>query len=331
MLRRPSICHFDRIRRRHSPTPGGRRVNFYERQEANRRRTRILVAAHAGSFVVLGLAIDAVFLGFPYAGPEFPLITTIALALSLGISWFAFYRGDKLLLESLLARPLDLSDSDHRQFDNIVSEIAIAAGLPRPDVYVIPDKAPNALATGRDADNASLALTSGALVLFDREETQGVVAHEMAHIAAGDTAVMMMVSVLFGSIVMLSDWARRMFTFARVPTILSVILAVPMLLVVSVSPAVSRLLAMTVSRTREYHADAGAVELTRNPAGLASALRKIAKTRSPLRGATRGTAHLFIINPLRRRVDEDPSRWADLFATHPPLEHRVALLEGRAV
>jgi len=306
-------------------------VNFYERKEANRRRTILLIAAHAGAFLVLGLGVDALFLGFPSSGPGFPVVTAVAVTLSLVMSWFAFYRGDRALLRSLLARPLNEDDREHRQLGNVVREIALAAGLPPPAVYVIPDKAPNALATGRDPEHASLALTSGALVLLDREETQGVVAHEMAHIAAGDTAVMMVVSVLFGSVVMLADWSKRMLYFARIPTLATILFAAPLLLLVVISPALSRLLAMTVARQRELHADAGAVELTRNPAGLSSALRKIAKTRSPLRGASRGTAHLFIVNPLRRRVDENPARWADRFATHPPLDYRIALLEGRAV
>ncbi len=305
-------------------------MNFYERQEVNRRRTIALIAGHAAAFVILGLAVDMVFLGFPGSGPGLPVITTIAFLVSLATSWCAYHRGDRALLESLLARPLNSEDEDHRQLGNVVREISLAAGIPAPQVYVIPDKAPNAMATGRDPEHATLALTSGALVLLDREETQGVVAHEIGHIANGDTAVMMMVSVLFGSLIMLADWSRRMLFFARAPTPAAVLLAIPAFALAMVSPALSRLMAMAVSREREYHADATAVELTRNPAGLARALRKIARTRSPLRGATRGTAHMFIVSPLHRRVDERSSRWADLFATHPPLEHRIALLEGRA-
>ncbi len=289
-----------------------------------------LIAGHAAVFIVLGLAVDALFLGFPSAGPGFPLITMIALAVSLATSWFGYFRGDRALLTSLLAYPLDMENEEQRQLGNIVREISLAAGISPPSVFVIPDKAPNAMAAGRDPDHAALALTSGALVLLDREETQGVVAHEIAHIANGDTAVMTMVSVLFGSLIMLADWAKRMMFFARTPTPLALLLAIPALALSLVSPALSRLMAMTVSREREYHADATAVELTRNPAGLARALRRIAKTRSPLRGATRGTAHSFIVNPLHRRVDERPSQWAGLFATHPPIDRRIALLEGRA-
>ncbi len=305
-------------------------MNFYERQEINRRRTIILIAGHAAVFATLGLLVDAVFLGFPGAGPSFPLITTIALMLSLITSWFAYYRGERAVLDSLLAQPLDLDDGEHRQLRNIVREISLAAGISAPAIYVIPDKAPNAMAAGRDPEHAILALTSGALVLLDREETQGVVAHEIGHIANGDTAVMMMVSVLFGSLMMLADWSRRMIFFSRMPTPATILLAIPAFFLALIGPVLSRVMAMAVSRQREYQADATAVELTRNPVGLTRALRKIARTRSPLRGATRGTAHLFIVNPLHRRADDRVTRVADLFSTHPPLERRVALLEGRA-
>lgn len=305
-------------------------MNFYERQEVNRRRTRRLIGGHAAVFIALGTGMDVLFLGFPGAGPGFPVVAPVALLLSLAISWFAYFRGDRALLRSLLARPLDSDDAEHRQLGNIVREIAIAAGISPPTVYVIPDSAPNALATGRDPAHASLALTSGALALLDREETQGVVAHEIAHIVSGDTAVMMVAGVLFGGLVMLADWSRRMIFFSRLAAPAALLLAPLLFAFALIGPALSRLLAMTVSREREYHADAYAVELTRNPNGLTRALRKIAGTRSRLRGATRGTAHLFIVNPLRRRVDEGESRWADLFSTHPPIDHRIALLDGRA-
>ncbi len=306
-------------------------ATFYERQAANRRRIALLVATHAAVSASLGLAMDVLLLGFPSSGPGLPVVTTTAIGLSALMSWFGYYRGDKALLDSLLARPLDPRDEEHRQLANIVREISLAAGIRPPAVYVIPDRAPNAMSIGRDPEHASLAVTSGALVLLDREETQGVVAHEIAHIVSRDTAVMMLVSALFGNLIVLGDWSRRMFFFARFSTLAGLLLAVPTLLLALVGPVLSRILAMGVSREREYLADAKAVELTRNPNGMASALRKIARTSSPLRGATRGTAHFFVVNPLHRLIDERDTRWADLFATHPPLEHRIALLEGRAV
>jgi heat shock protein HtpX len=196
-------------------------------------------------------------------------------------------------------------------------------------VFVIPDPAPNALAAGRDPEHALMALTEGALALLDREETQGVIAHEMAHIGNRDTLVMTLVTVLLGGVVMMADWARRSLYFSRqrrggAP----LLLVVPMLVLILVSPLLSRLIAMAVSRQREYLADATAAEFTRNPRGLARALRKIASFRSPLRSATRATAHLFIADPLKRRLDEREGWLANLLSTHPPIAQRIAILEG---
>jgi heat shock protein HtpX len=303
-------------------------VNFRERQAANRRRTAWLIAAHLALFALLGLALDAAFLGFPRRGPGIPVVSTVAVAISALTCVYAYFWGDHAVMFSLLARPLDRNDPEQRELANIVLEMSIAAGLPPPRVFVVPDPAPNALATGRDPRHAVIAVTAGALVLLDREETQGVVAHEMAHIAAGDTMVMTMVSVLFGGLAMLSDWGRRVPLFAGGVHVGALLLAIPVFLLTLVSPLISRLLALTVARQREYLADATAVELTRNPTGLRRALEKIRRTTSPVRGASRGTAHLFIVNPLRRRSDERSTRWADLFSTHPPLAQRIALLGG---
>jgi len=185
------------------------------------------------------------------------------------------------------------------------------------------------MATGRDPAHAIIAVTAGALALLDREETQGVVAHELAHIGNRDTAVMTLVSVLFGGLLMLADWARRSVWLARGGTRAASPLAFILLpLLVLLTPLLSRLLAMAVSRRREYQADATAVELTRNPEGLARALEKIAASEFPLRAATRGTAHLFIVSPLRQRARTAADAWSALLATHPPLAQRIALLRG---
>jgi heat shock protein HtpX len=197
-----------------------------------------------------------------------------------------------------------------------------------PEIYTVYDPAPNAFATGREEKSASVCVTTGLLTLLNREETQGVVAHEMAHIRNHDTRVMMLVSVLLGGVVLLADWAQRSLFSSRHgqrrrghPLI-----AVPALLLIAVSPLVSRLLAMAVSRQREYLADATAVEFTRNPLGLAKALEKIRDADLPFHRATRGTAHLFIANPLRRRIDDREGALADLLSTHPPINRRILLL-----
>jgi heat shock protein HtpX len=306
-------------------------VNFYERQQRNRRLTALLIGSFVLLFVALGVAIDVAVAGLSVGGERFPYLTLVALLTAIGIAALGHYRGADWVMASLLAEPLRDGDAEHRELQNIAAEMAIASGLPRPRLLVIPDPSPNALAAGRDPAHATIAVTSGALAVLDREETQGVVAHEMAHIANRDTMVMTTVAVLFGGVVMLSDWARRSLYLARDRKsgghLLALVLAVGL---VAISPLLSRLLAMAVSRQREYQADATAVELTRNPEGLARALEKISSSRFPFRAATRGTAHLFIVSPLGRRADEREGAWAALLATHPPLADRVALLRGMA-
>lgn len=301
-------------------------MNFPEQQRRNRQRTILLVGAFAALFLAIGLLSDLLIVGAPL-----PVATVVALGTATVISLLGWRRGADWVLASLLAEPLRDHDPEHRQLANIVDEMALAAGLPRPRLFVIPDPAPNALATGTTPERSAIAVTAGALALLDREETQGVVAHEMAHIANRDTAVMTLVSILFGGLLMLADWARRSIFAARhggraAP--LPAYLLLPALILLT--PLLSRLLAMAVSRRREYQADATAVAFTRNPEGLARALEKIAASEFPLRGATRGTAHLFIVTPLRRRVEPADDGWSSLFATHPPLAHRIALLRGQA-
>lgn len=302
-------------------------MSFAEQQRRNRRRTAVLIGAFLGLFAAVGLLLDLTVIGAPA-----PIATLTALTVASVTSALGWRRGADWILASLLAEPLRDDEPEHRQLANIATEMAIAAGLPRPRLFVIPDPSPNALATGRAAADAAIAVTAGALALLDREETQGVVAHEMAHIANRDSAVMTLVSVLFGGLLMLADWARRSAVLARqggraAPPL--ALLLLPLLIVLT--PLLSQLLAMAVSRRREYQADATAVELTRNPEGLARALEKIAGSEFPLRAASRGSAHLFIVSPLRRRTDrvaDDP--WGSLFATHPPLAQRIALLRGLA-
>jgi heat shock protein HtpX len=172
-------------------------------------------------------------------------------------------------------------------------------------------------------------VTQGLLNLLDRAELQGVVAHEMAHIGNRDTLTMTLVGILFGGALMLADWARRALFLDR-DRRGQPLLFLLVLLAVAVTPLLSRLLAMAVSRQREYLADASAVQLTRNPLGLANALEKIGAATSPLRAATRGTAHLFISNPWPRRVDQRQGRLADLLSPHPPLAQRVVILRAMA-
>lgn len=306
-------------------------LDFYSRQALNRRRTLLLLVCFLLFFLALGLGLDTAWGGFLSPdGEALPFVTLIAVVLAVAMSVSAYYGGARLVMASLYAQPLQLDNPEHRQLFNVVTEMALACGLPQPRLYVIPDPAPNALAAGRDPRHAVLAVTQGLLNLLDREETQGVIAHEMAHISNRDTLTMTLVAILFGGAVMLADWARRAMFFGSDRRRGNLLAFLVVLLLVAVTPLLSRLLAMAVSRQREYLADATAAQLTRNPLGLAQALEKIGAATSPLKAATRGTAHLFISNPLRRRVDERQGALADLFSTHPPLAQRIAILRAMA-
>jgi heat shock protein HtpX len=306
-------------------------VDFYAREEINRRRTFVLIVSFLVVFLALGLGLDTVWAGFLNPGGEpLPFVTLIAVGVASAMSLSGYFGGGRLVMASLHARPLDQQNPEHRELFNIVTEMALASGLPQPEIYVIPDSAPNALATGRDPRHAMLAVTEGLLNLLDREEMQGVVAHEMSHIGNRDTLTMTVVAVLFGGAVMLADWARRALYFGRDRRRGNAMIFILVALLVAVTPLLSRLLAMAVSRQREYLADATAVQFTRNPLGLASALEKIGAATSPLRAATQGTAHLFISNPLRRRVDDRQGALADLLSTHPPLAERIGILRAMA-
>jgi heat shock protein HtpX len=220
--------------------------------------------------------------------------------------------------------------------------MAIAAGLPRPQVYVVGDPDPNAFATGRDPAHASIAVTQGLLDSLSRDEVQGVVAHEMSHIRNYDIRLMTVIAALVGAVVLLSDWTARMMRWGAfsggggrrgrgkggAPIML--VLLVLWLVAIVLAPLAAQLLAMAVSRQREYLADASGAELTRNPSALADALEKIEAQVGPTRAIKRGSAHLCIADPLDRRITQKEGFWSDLLATHPPMARRVDALRKMA-
>lgn len=320
------------------------RVDFYARQAANRRWTWTLVLTFLVLAALVGLAADLFVFGSyrPGAG-GFPIVSALAVAVASLQSVNAYFYGDRSILRALKAKPLNpMGDREERELFNIVTEMSIASGLIPPKVYVIDDPAPNAFATGRDPEHASIGVTRGLLEVLDREQTQGVIAHEMAHIKNYDIRTMTLVAALFGVVVLLADWSLRSLRYGgRVAGArragkrgggggaAGILLLLTILLMI-VAPLLSRLVAMAVSRQREYLADAGGTEFTRNPLGLARALEEIASHHSPLKRATRGTAHLFIHDPLERKLDNREGFWADLFSTHPPIEKRVQRLRQMA-
>jgi heat shock protein HtpX len=281
-------------------------------------------------FLLVGAVIDYVYFdAFTSAGPVLPIATIVSLGFAAFATLIAYYGGSDIILSSLGAEKLNLQIPEHRELHNVVTEMALASGSTMPRVYVIFDPAPNALATGTNEKNAAICVTTGLLTLLDREETQGVVAHEISHIRNEDILLMTLVSILLGGIAILADWGRRGFYSSRTGRRLSnknPLIFIPLLILIALSPLVARLLAMAVSRQREYLADATAAQYTRNPAGVAQALEKIRDAAMPFHKATRGTAHLFFVNPLRRSVNESDSKLADLLASHPPIARRIRLL-----
>jgi heat shock protein HtpX len=319
-------------------------VNLYEQQRTNRRRTWLIMIAFAGFLLLLGLGFDTFYLD---AGGGFvPIGSVVALGVGSISAVASYFAGDRAVLLATAARPIaevaagatDAEKLKLRQLENVVDEMSIAAGLPRPRVYVVPDPDPNAFATGRSPEHASIAVTRGLLEALDREELQGVVAHELSHVRNFDIRVMTIVAALVGAVALLADWARRgmmwgggggrrrggdrdragiggIFFFAI--WIVALILA----------PVVAQLLAMMVSRRREYLADASGAELTRNPLGLAHALEKIESAGAPTLAIKQGSAHLCIADPLGRRMNLKEGFWSDLFASHPPMAARIAALQ----
>lgn len=310
-------------------------TDLYTQQKNNRRATAWLITGFIILITFLGLGVDLFYLGFDSG---FPVATSFALTFSAANGLFSFYKGDSLILTSLRAVPLDFNDLDHKKLHNVVTEMAIASGLPMPKIYVIMDPAPNAFATGRDPEHSTIGVTQGLLTAMNREELQGVVAHEMGHIKNYDIRLMMVVTVLLGTIVLLSDWARRSMRYGGVIGGKrgkgkgggNIVVLILFLLLLILAPIISRLMALAVSRYREYLADSTAAELTRNPLGLASALEKISQATSPLKNAHRGTAHLFISDPIHRKIDNKEGLLADALSTHPPIEKRIERLRRMA-
>jgi len=321
-------------------------VNLYEQQSANRRKTWLIMFAFVALLFVLGLGFDAFYFGVN--GGYVPVGSVMALGVGSVSAVAGYYAGDRAVLVATgakrLAQVADTANDDDklklRQLDNIVDEMAIASGLPRPSVYIVPDADPNAFATGRGPLHASIAVTRGLLDTLSRDELQGVVAHEMSHIRNFDIRLMTIVAALVGGVALLSDWARRGLLWngrsrrrdddRRGGGAAGVIFLAIWVVAILLAPLMARVLAMMVSRGREYLADASGAELTRNPLGLARALEKIDAAPAPTRAINRGSAHLCVADPLGRRVNLKEGFWPDLFASHPPMAARIAALKAMA-
>lgn len=315
--------------------------NIYEQQARNKRATVVLMVVFVVFIGLLGLGFDAFYLGTVGRNMFFPVATILALGFGAVTASWSLKSGAKAVLNSTKAVPADPANPAHKQLINIVEEMSIASGLPKPKVYVVPDPDPNAFATGRDPQNSYIAVTQGLLDSLNREELQGVVAHEMSHIRNYDIRLMTVIAALIGAVLLLSAWARYgMFwgggrrrsrsSSGGGGGVVAIVMLVLWIIGVILAPILSQLMAMAVSRKREYYADASGAELTRNPLALASALEKLDAASAPTASIKRGAAHLCIVDPLGRKMNAKDGGAADLFASHPPIRNRVARLRGMA-
>ena len=241
------------------------------------------------------------------------------------MNFFTYFNSDKMLLG--MAGAKQIQKHDNPEVFRIVENLCIASGLPLPKIYIIEDTATNAFATGRDPKHAAIAYTTGILSKLNKQELEGVTAHELSHIGNRDTLVMSVVSILVGTIALLADffmhslWYRDNDSDSRGNLVFLVIAIVAAVL----APIIATLIQLAVSRRREYLADASGVLLTRHPSGLASALAKISADTEPLEVANRGTAHLYIVNPLKGEAAK--AFFSNLFNTHPPIKDRIKALQ----
>jgi heat shock protein HtpX len=296
---------------------------LYDQIASNKRRSFLLVFLFLCLVFLLAWVFDQLA-GMGKAGIAFAVI--IAVAMTAG----SYYYSDRVVLAMSRARPVEKAEFPYLY--NVVEGLALAAGIPAPKCYVIDDTAPNAFATGRNPENSVIVVTTGLLQKMNRLELEGVVAHEMSHIRNYDILLQTLTVVMVGVVALLSDWLRRSFWWggprrrsdergrggggAGLVVALGLILAL-------LSPLIAQLIRLAISRRREFLADASGALLTRYPAGLASALRKIAADKEPLEAANKATAHLYIVNPLKD-IGGAVNR---LFSTHPPIEERIAALE----
>jgi len=294
----------------------------YDQISSNKLRSAALIVV----FVLLVALIGFVFgqaTDWGYLG------LVLALVVAFVMSWGSYWYSDKIVLSMSRARPVDRDTEPY--LVNTVEGLAIAAGLPVPRAYVIDDPSPNAFATGRNPENAAIAVTSGLVAMMNRQELEGVLAHELAHIKNYDTLLQTLAAVLAGSVTLISEWMLRSFWWGggrrrdENTGQLGAILMIVALVLAILSPIAAMLIQMAISRRREYLADASAAMLTRYPPGLANALRKIGGDRNKLRSANKATESLYIVNPLK---GDRSGGMSALFNTHPPLEDRVARLEA---
>jgi heat shock protein HtpX len=291
--------------------------NFRALQSANKGKTYFLLA----SMGVLTWLVAYSALTYFGAGTT-SAIVPIAVGISLVGVWGSYYGSDKLVLTMTGAKLISREDAP--ELFNVIEEVVIASGLPMPKVAIVEDTAPNAFATGRNPDHALIAFTTRILEVMDRDELQGVIAHEMSHVANRDTLVSAVAASTAGAIAILSDFLTRMMFFGgrRERENQNPLALVVSLVVLMLAPIAAMLLKSAISRKREALADATAVSFTRNPAGLRKALEVLASDTTVVRQKSNAVAHIWIESPL------DGQTVSKLFSTHPPIQERIATLKA---
>jgi heat shock protein HtpX len=301
---------------------------MWEQIRSNRIRSIVMVAGMGVLLLLVGYFLGFYFLDNAVAG------LTIALIVWAVMTLFAFFQGDGILLA--LSRAKKISRDDHPRLYNVVEEMKIASGLEKmPDIYIIDDPALNAFATGRNPDKASVAITSGLLAKLNRDELQGVIAHEISHVKNRDVLLMAITAVLLGSIVILAWYATRLLFFSSMTGgrrssggggQAQIIILIAGIALMILAPIIAQFIYFAISRKREYLADASSALYTRYPEGLASALEKLGASTGQLKSANKATAPMYILNPFRKKGRAA----ANLTSTHPPITERIRILRSMA-
>ena len=305
---------------------------MYEQIASNKRRTAVLIVAAVVFAALIGYVVG--FLWDP-AHSMTSGLTGLAIAggIAAVMSWGSYVYGDRLVLASTRAR--EVTAEEEPRLHNIVEGLAIAAGQPKPRVYIVPEQAPNAFATGRDPERSSIAVTQGLLDMMNRVELEGVIGHEMSHVADRDILVGTVVATVVGAAVLLAEFflrtwwwggGRRSDSEGQGGGLVTLVLFIIGFVLLALAPLFGQLIKLSVSRNREYLADAQGAMLTRYPPGLVSALRKLQGAPTAMRSANNATAHLWLNQPSRFEGEKTGSL-EKLFSSHPPLEERIRRLE----
>ncbi len=333
-----SVIHTERERVRALPP----NVTFLDLIRRNKRKSVMLMIGMGLLAVALGAGLAVALTAWGGGGseallPSLLLGGAVAAVVAVVASYWSLHGGSGAVLRMSGATPIEKKDDP--QLFNVVEELAIAAGIPMPRVFLIHDEAINAFATGRDPEHAAVAITTGLRARLTRDELAGVMAHELSHIRNYDIRFAMLMATMVGLIVFACDAFWRVLIYGRLAgggrrssggkgnAAMLIVVVVAVILAI-IAPMLAMLIRLAVSRQREYLADAGAVELTRYPQGLIGALEKLGASKTPLKGANRATAHMFIVNPMRNAMRGKGHEASSAFRTHPPLHDRIDRLRA---